>query len=87
MAKKYKVLKMSEQGFFTNESGEAVYCPLRDSNCNLKCVWLSIDERVIFCRDLPLGALKGKPLRSFRLHTGPEVYDLDESLKGDEINS
>jgi hypothetical protein len=85
MAKKYKILKISEQGFFTNEAGEPVFCPVRDGNCNLKCMWLSVEDRIVYCRDMAIGALKGKPLRSFHLYSGPEVYDIDESLKSNML--
>jgi len=87
MAKKYKAIKFSAQGFLTNERGEPIVCPVRNSNCNFKCCWLSVEDRIVYCREMVIGALRAKPIRSFHLHTGPEVYDLDESLKSHEVES
>jgi len=87
MVAKYKAIKIVEQGFLTNEKDEPVLCPIRDANCNWRCAWFSAEGRVIRCRRTVIGALRGKPLRSFRLYTGPDVYDLDEALKATDVNS
>ena len=87
MAKKYKAIKISAQGFLTNERDEPIVCPIRNSNCNLKCTWLSVEDRTVFCRELAIGALRPKPMQSFHLHTGPDVYNLDESLRSHEVES
>ena len=87
MVAKYKAVKIVEQGFLTNEKDEPVLCPIRDANCNWRCAWFSVEGRVIRCRDIIIGAMRGKPVRSFRLYTGPDVYDLDESLKTNGIDS
>ncbi len=87
MIKKYKAIKVSPQGFLTNEAGDPILCPIRNANCNLKCSWISVEDRVIYCRDMVIGALRAKPMRSFYLYTGPGVYDLDESLRNNGTNS
>lgn len=81
MIKKYKAVKFSRQGFLTDEKDEPIVCPLRDSNCNFKCAWFSAEDNIIYCRDMAIGAVRPKPMRSFHLHTGPEVYNLDESIQ------
>jgi hypothetical protein len=81
MIKKYKALKISRQGFLTDEKDEPIVCPIRNSNCNFRCAWFSAEERIIYCQNTPIGALRPKPMQSFRLHTGPDVYDLDESIE------
>ncbi len=87
MVARYKAIKIAEQGFLTDEKDDPILCPIRDANCNWKCAWFSAEGRVIRCRDIIIGAVRGKPVRSFHLYSGPEVYDIDESLRGDEINS
>jgi hypothetical protein len=81
MAKRYRAIQISEQGFLTNEAGDPIVCPICNRNCSTKCSWLSIDNRVISCRDLVIGAIRPKPMRSFQLYSGPDVYNLDESIK------
>ena len=80
MVAKYKAIKIVEQGYLTDENDEAVICPIRDANCNFRCAWFSMEGRVIRCQDKVIGAIRSKA-RSFRLYTGPDVYDLDESLR------
>lgn len=87
MTKRYKAIKIAEQGFLTSEKDEPIICPIRDANCNIRCAWFSVEGGVIYCQNTVIGALRSKPLRSFRLYTGPEVYDLDESLKSNEIDA
>lgn len=87
MNKKYKGIKISEQGYLTNLKDEPVICPIRDANCNLRCAWFSVEGRIFYCQNTVIGALQGKPMRSFHLFAGPDVYDLDESLKNNEVNS
>jgi len=86
MPRNYKAIKISSQGFLTNERDEPIICPIRDSNCNLKCAWFTIDDGVFRCKDTIIGALRKRPLRSFRLYKGPDIYDLDEALKTNELN-
>lgn len=81
MTRNYKAIKISAQDFLANERDEPIICPIRDSNCTLKCAWFTVDDGIICCQNTIIGALRRKPLRSFRLYTGPDVYDLDESLK------
>jgi sulfur transfer complex TusBCD TusB component (DsrH family) len=81
MVKKFKAIKISPQGFLTNERDEPLVCPIRGTSCNFKCAWLTADDNIFYCQNTVIGALRGKPMRSFHLHTGPEVYNLDESLK------
>ncbi len=86
ITKKYKAIKISRQGFLTDENDEPIVCPIRDSNCNFKCAWFSAEDRVIYCRETVIGALRSKPIRSFHLHTGPDVYNLDESIKNNNTS-
>jgi hypothetical protein len=87
MVAKYKAVKFSDQGFLTDEKDDPIICPIRDANCNWRCAWFSAEGRLIRCQDRIIGALRGKPVRSFHLYTGPDVYDLDESLKINETSS
>jgi len=87
VAKKCKAVKMAEQGFLTDENGDPIICPIRGANCNSKRAWFSAEGRILCCQNTVIGALRGKPVRSFRLHTGPDVYNLDESLIEYEISS
>jgi len=86
MIKKYKAVKIAEQGFLTDERNEPILCPVRGINCSAKCAWFSAEDRILRCQSTIIGALRGKPVRSFRLHAGPDVYDLDESLIEYELN-
>jgi hypothetical protein len=79
MARKYKAIKIAKDGVLTGEKDEPIICPVRSTNCSINCAWFSIDEGVLRCQNAVIGAV-GKPVRSFHLHTGPLVYDLDESL-------
>jgi len=81
MTRKYKAIKISDEGFLTNQRDEPIICPIRNASCELKCAWFSAEDRVLRCQDTIIGALKGKPMRSFHLYSGPQVYDLDESLE------
>ncbi len=87
MVAKYKAVKFSDQGFLTDEKNDPIICPIRDANCNWRCAWFSVEGRVVRCQDRIIGALRGRPARSFRLYTGPDVYDIDESLKINEASS
>ena len=80
MVKKCRAIKIGEHGHLTDSSDEAIVCPLRGAQCMLRCAWLSADGRVLSCKDTIIGALKGQPAKSFRLHSGPEVHNVDESL-------
>jgi len=81
ITKKYKAIKISRQGFLTDEKDAPIVCPIRDANCNFKCAWFTAENGIIYCRDQAIGALRPKPVQSFHLHTGPDVYDLDESIE------
>ncbi len=80
MNRKYKAIKIGEEGLLTDGRGDPITCPIRETNCSARCAWFSAEDRILRCQNTIIGALKGKPVRSFRLHTGPPVYDLDESL-------
>ena len=86
MTKRYKAIRIAEQGFLTNEQDEPLVCPVRGANCNIRCAWFNAEEGIISCQDKVIGALRGKPMRSFRLYSGPDVYNLDESLRNHEVN-
>jgi hypothetical protein len=79
MPGKYKAVKISEQGNLTDEKDNPITCPVRNANCTHRCAWFSIEDRVIRCQNTVVGAIRGKPIRSFRLSTGPEVFDLDKA--------
>jgi hypothetical protein len=79
MSAKYKAVKISGQGYLTDEKDHPITCPVRNANCTSNCAWFSIEERIIRCQNTIIGAIRGKPIRSFRLSTGPEVYDLDKA--------
>ncbi|MBN2137767.1 MAG: hypothetical protein JW720_08170 [Sedimentisphaerales bacterium] len=87
MTKKHKAIRIAEHGFLTDERNEPILCPVRGANCTLKCAWFSADDRILRCKDTIIGALRGKSIRSFRLHTGPDVYNVDESLLEYEVHS
>jgi len=87
MVAKYKAVKIAEQGYLTSEKDEPVICPIRGANCTWRCAWFSIEGRIVRCQDKVIGALRGQPVRSFRLYSGPEVYDIDESLKSNISDS
>jgi hypothetical protein len=80
MARKYKAIKIAKDGVLTGENDDPIICPVRSANCSINCAWFSIDGGVLHCQNAVIGAIGGKPVRSFHLHTGPAVYDLDESL-------
>ena len=80
MNRRYKAIKIAESGLLTDEQDEPIVCPVRGASCTLRCAWFSAEERILRCKETIIGALRGKPMRSFRLHSGPEVYNVDESL-------
>ena len=86
MVKKCKAVKLTKFGVLTDEKGEAVICPIRAANCTVKCAWFSFEDRVFRCKDAVIGALRPDSIRSFRLRTGPDVYDLEELLVSYEVN-
>lgn len=76
MTRKYKVLKISENGEVIDEANqEPVQCPIRGGTCNCKCAWYSIGagNGIAYCQDTIIGALRRKPLKSFKLYMGPDV--------------
>ncbi|MHC4741769.1 MAG: hypothetical protein ACYS8Z_07660 [Planctomycetota bacterium] len=77
---KCRAIKISEHGFLTDGSDEAIMCPLRGTKCALNCAWISADDRVLRCKNTIIGALKGPPMKSFRLYSGPDVHNVDETL-------
>ena len=81
MNRKYKAMKIAESGLLTDEQDEPIVCPARGASCTLRCAWFSAEEGILRCKETIIGALRGKPMRSFRLHSGPKVYNVDESLK------
>ena len=85
MIKKCRAIKIAEHGFLTDEGGDAIICPVREKNCTLRCAWLSAQGRVLQCKDTIVGAIRGRPVQSFRLHTGPEVHNIDKSLTEYEL--
>ncbi len=83
MPKKYRAVKLTAKGDVTNEEGDAVVCPVNIGSCNCNCAWFSMDGRVLLCKDTPVGAIRSKPVQSFRLSTGPQVY---EPLEPDDFD-
>ena len=79
MPAKYKAVKISAQGYLTDEKDHPITCPVRNANCTYNCAWFSTEDRVIRCQNTIIGAVRGKPIRSFRLSKGPEVFDLDKA--------
>lgn len=86
MIRKYKAIKITEEGQIKNERGDFILCPIRKTNCSMKCAWFSVEGKFLCCQNNIIGAFSGKPIRSFRLHTGPPVYDLDKSLSSFQGN-
>jgi hypothetical protein len=80
VARKYKAIKIAKDGILTGEKNDPIICPIRSDNCNINCAWFSAEGLILRCQTAVIGAVGGKPVRSFHLHTGPLVYDLDESL-------
>lgn len=80
VARKYKAIKIAKDGILTGEKNDPIICPIRSDNCNINCAWFSAEGLILCCQTAVIGAVGGKPVRSFHLHTGPLVYDLDESL-------
>lgn len=80
MARKYKAVKVTKTGMLSDEKGNPVICPVRNKDCNYRCAWFSAEGRVIRCQDTIIGAIRGEPMRSFRLSTGPRVYEMSEPL-------
>jgi hypothetical protein len=80
MARKYKAIKIAKDGILVDEKDDPIICPVRNANCSIHCAWFSVDGGVLRCQNMIIGAVGGKPVRSFHLHTGPVVYDLDDSL-------
>ena len=88
MARRYKAIKIAKDGFLTDEKGDSVICPVRNAKCHINCAWFSVEGSTLHCQDTVIGAVGGKPVKSFHLHTGPLVYNLDESLVNyEELNS
>ena len=79
MPGKYKAVKVSEQGYLTDEEGNPITCPVRNANCTYRCAWFTTEDRIVRCQNTIIGAIRGKPIRSFHLSTGPQVYDLDNA--------
>ena len=86
MTRKYKAIKIAQNGVLTNEGDQAILCPVQGADCTIRCAWFSAEDRILRCKDMIIGALRGKGLRSFRLHTGPDVYNVDESLMEHELS-
>lgn len=80
MTKKCRAIKIAEHGFLTDGNGEPIICPVRGTKCTLKCAWFSGEDRILRCKETIIGALKGPPMKSFRLYSGPDVHNVDESL-------
>jgi hypothetical protein len=80
MARKYKAIKIAKEGNLTDEKDDPIICPIRNANCSINCAWFSVEGGVLRCQNAVIGAVGGKPVRSFHLHTGPLIYNLDESL-------
>lgn len=78
MPGKYKAVIISKQGYLTDEKDNPITCPIRNGNCTYRCAWFSTEERIIRCQNTIIGAIRGRPVRSFRLSTGPQVHNLDE---------
>ena len=85
MTKRYKAIKISDEYFLTDSRGNPIICPVRNESCHIKCAWFSAEGRILRCKNTVIGALKGEAMHSFRLHSGPQVYDLDESLTEYEL--
>ncbi len=76
MARKYRVLKISDNGELTDEDHQGpVLCPIRGGNCTSKCAWYSLGAGtgLAYCQNTVIGAIRHKPLKSFRLYVGPDV--------------
>jgi len=78
MPRKYKAVKLSEQGELIDEKGNPIICPISGGNCHCRCAWYSAEDRIIRCQDTIIGAIRGRPIRSFRLSLGPQLYDPTE---------
>ena len=85
MIKKCRAIKIAKHGYLTDENGEAIHCPIREKNCTLRCAWFSAEEKILRCKNTIIGALRGKPMQSFRLYSGPDVHSLNESLTEYEV--
>lgn len=79
MARQYKAIKITKEGFLTDEKGTPIICPIRDAGCSINCAWFSTEGVALHCQNAVLGVVGGKPVRSFHLHTGPLIYNLDKS--------
>lgn len=75
MIRKYKGLIITQKGTLTSERGTPVLCPVNSGECNRYCAWYAEQNRVVYCQDKAIGAIRGDPVRSFRLHTGPRIYE------------
>jgi hypothetical protein len=87
MTRRCKAVKLTKQGFLTDEKGSPLICPVRQGNCTVKCAWLSIEGKAFRCQDTVIGAVRTDQVRSFRLYMGPDVYDLEELLVSYEADS
>ncbi|MBN2271273.1 MAG: hypothetical protein JXN61_11705 [Sedimentisphaerales bacterium] len=85
MLKKCRAIKIGEHGFLADEGGDPILCPIRGANCTLKCAWLSLDDKIFRCQKTVIGALRGKPMQSFRLHSGPLVHNFEQTLTEYEL--
>jgi len=86
MSRKYRAIRISEKGDLTDEKNNPIICPVRNGVCNFRCAWYSVEGKIIRCQETIIGAVRGKPVRSFRLVLGPVVYDLDELYSAGEDN-
>ena len=80
MSRKHKAVKVAEHGFLTDENNEAIICPIRGANCNIRCAWFSADEQILYCKDTVIGAVRGREVHATHIHTVPSVYNVDKSL-------
>ena len=78
MARKFKSVKVTEQGNMTDMKGTPIACPIRECSCNARCAWFSHDVRIVRCKDVIIGVTKGKSIRSFHLSIGPPICEIDE---------
>lgn len=80
MIRKCRAIKIAQHGFLTDANDEPIICPVRNNNCTLKCAWFSAEDRILRCKNTVIGAMQGKPMKSFRLYSGPQVHNVDEAL-------
>ena len=75
MLKKYRALKITTKGVVTTENDISIVCPVSSKHCTCRCAWYSNEDNIIRCQDIVIGAIRGEPVKSFRLSKGPQVYD------------